>query len=72
MRIKIDNRPGSPDEVFGAIRLYPESNEDITKLEWLFSVFKQKDKNNINEEYSKAEVIRCMCGDFHHAIIYKK
>ena len=73
MRIEIDDRPSTVfNEVFGAIRLYPENNEEITKLEWLFNVFKQGPKNNFNEDFVKAEIIKVSTGSYHHAIIYRK
>lgn len=60
------------NDFFGAIRLYPENNEDISNLERFFSIFKQVEKNKTNEEYAKAEIQRVTCGSFHHVIIYKK
>jgi len=72
MKIEIDGRyKTDSNDVFGAIRLYPENNKEISDLEWLFSVFKQKEKNDIQEEYVKAEIIKANGGSYHHAIIYK-
>ena len=67
MKIEIDARPATKDNSspFFALRLYPETNEEMGEMEWGITVG------------SKPSEIRRVCngsGDksFHYALIFKK
>ena len=74
MKIEVDTRPKTDTHAEAVyIRLFPETNQEITELEWAFEVFKQAKCNQVNEPYVKAEVMRIATGgSFHHAITYQK
>lgn len=67
MKIEIDARPVTKDNIspFFAIRLYPETNEEMGEMEWGIAV--------CNKPH---EIIRICNGTgdktFHYALIFKK
>ncbi len=62
MKIEIDQRPSTnnqPDPAF-FIRLYPETNEDMTGMEWAIACGFELEK-----------MVRVVTGRFHYAIVFK-
>lgn len=63
MKLSIDARPSTnndQDPTF-IIRIFPENNEDIGKMEWGLAI-----------DYHPTEMIRVVNGEFHYAVIFKR
>lgn len=63
MKVKIDLRPVTDrePEPFFAIRLFPETNEEIAAMEWPLSI-----------RMSRAKIVRIAQDELHYAVIYDK